>query len=393
MATVKVILWKTRKKENGNHGLYIRVTQFRKSIRLSLQKDIPAWAWDGHQVKGKYPGSTWLNNFLIHQTTTIQTVVMEAEKQRRPVTKKELAEALRGKTTISVLEFANDYLQKYNLPGRKRTHRHIKSKLSNLLDQGSQTMDFHYINRAFVDRLLGTLKSKGLNPNTIWGYFKVYRAFVNAAIRAGHLGENPFDDVRIKTEKTTKVPLTKNEVEKIRSIHPEPGTWEFHARNAFLFAFNTFGMRIGDLIRLRTDAVHGDRLIYRSGKSKDPFSIKLTTEALQIVKIYVNQSREFLFPFIKKDSENHVDTAATLIRRGLAGVAEKAGITKKVTTHTARHTVAQIAMEEDASDKLLQEILGHEDSRTTHGYTHGFSHKRLDELNLKITGAATPERV
>ncbi len=65
------------------------------------------------------------------------------------------------------------------------------------------------------------------------------------------------------------------------------------------------------------------------------------------------------------------------VQRTVREVAQRAGVTSKVTPHALRHSFATHMLERGADVRVLQELLGHSNLTTTQIYTHvSLAHER-----------------
>ncbi|MCS6824439.1 MAG: site-specific tyrosine recombinase XerD [Cytophagaceae bacterium] len=148
------------------------------------------------------------------------------------------------------------------------------------------------------------------------------------------------------------------------------------------------GLRVSELTELRiSDILFEEGFVKILGKGKKERFVPIGRDAVKYLKLYLNDIRTQVR--VQKGFENHV----YLNRRGsklsrvmvftiVKKLAEQAGIKKKVSPHTFRHSFATHLIEGGADLRAVQEMLGHSSITTTEIYTH------IDREYLKHTIAS-----
>jgi site-specific recombinase XerD len=133
------------------------------------------------------------------------------------------------------------------------------------------------------------------------------------------------------------------------------------------------GLRVGELVQLKVEDLDPERgLIHvRGGKGrKDRYTI-LPKIILPLLHEYVMEYRigpsGWLFPSGWKASRH---LAIRSIQAVFEEAVKSAGIQKRATMHTLRHSFATHLLESGTDLRYIQELLGHQSSRTTEIYTH-----------------------
>lgn len=151
-------------------------------------------------------------------------------------------------------------------------------------------------------------------------------------------------------------------------------------RLAVMLIYDT-GMRISEAVSIRLNDIDAHRkLIHiKGGKGKKdrivPLSERLFSGIREYIKSYL--PGEYLF---EGSSGSHYSARSVqqVFKRALA----RTGIRKHATVHSLRHSFATHLLEKGTDLRIIQELLGHENVRTTEIYTHVSSRNILSIRSL-----------
>ena len=165
-----------------------------------------------------------------------------------------------------------------------------------------------------------------------------------------------------KEHKLPKV-LSKNEVKKILT---SSNNLKHHC---ILLLIYSAGLRRSELINLKVSDINSERMIVNivnaKGK-KDRISL-LSENTLKLLREYYKKYKpaNYLFEGMKGGKYSPTSVAKILKKTAL-----KAGLQKNVTPHMLRHSFATHLLEQGTDLRYIQELLGHNSSKTTEIYTH-----------------------
>jgi integrase/recombinase XerC len=156
---------------------------------------------------------------------------------------------------------------------------------------------------------------------------------------------------------------------------------------AILMTFLQTGIRLSELVNLRVDDLDFEHrlLTVRQGKGKKDRQIPLVDEAVKALRNYVRYRNTELilddetFFLAKNGTSLNVSSVKYLVSKYV----KRAGIRKKVSVHTLRHTFGAHKADKQMGIATLQELMGHKKKETTLKYIH------LAKTNLRQEMAQT----
>ena len=129
------------------------------------------------------------------------------------------------------------------------------------------------------------------------------------------------------------------------------------------------GLRRQELLDLKISDIHSDRMQIhvRAAKGKKDRYTVLSKMALSILREYyvAFKPKNWIF-----EGPEQTPYSASSLKNILNAATRKAGIRKRITPHTLRHSFATHLLENNVDLRYIQSLLGHNSSKTTEMYTH-----------------------
>lgn len=219
------------------------------------------------------------------------------------------------------------------------------------------------------------LKDLELAPATIRREVSALHTYFHFLVGEGLLRDDPSD--RLETPRRgRRLPdvLSLAEVEAMLAAPSLDDAMVWRDRTLLELGYGG-GLRVSELCGLGISDLHmDDGLVRVIGKGDKERYVPIGRKVIGVVAVYLNSVRSGLD---RGATENRLLLNARgqpLSRVGAWGIvkkaAKRAGITKRVTPHTLRHTFATHLLEGGADLRAVQEMLGHADLSTTQIYTH-----------------------
>lgn len=161
---------------------------------------------------------------------------------------------------------------------------------------------------------------------------------------------------------------------------------EGERNRAIIECLYSCGLRVSELINLQLSKILFDEgFVQVSGKGDKERLVPIGSTALKYINFYLIHRRNH--QTIKKEAEDILflnnrggQLSRVMIFTLIKKLAQKAGINKKISPHTFRHSFATHLVDGGADLRAVQEMLGHESITTTEIYTHIDRHYLRDAI-------------
>jgi len=322
--------------------------------------------------------------------------VLELAKEIKMEREQELKKDKTGKRLFKIkgINFI-DYFQNYIDNYTKKDIRMVKASLNrfkNFLIQEypaySQIIKPEQIDKDMMLSFVEYLQEKSVGEGAK-SIFKQFKKVIKHAIEHDIMTKNPCYGIKCKADDQTlrKDVLSVDEMTKL--ISTTYNKQNLQIRRAFVFSLYT-GIRFCDLIELKYKNIDYSNklLIFEQTKTKGH-------SAASGVTIPLNDNLLSLIGKSDAKDENIFRLPShTMCLKALKHWTERAGITKHITWHCARHSFAVNILNNGANIKTVASLLGHSGLSQTEKYTRAVDSLKeaainsLPVLNEMITAAS-----
>ena len=170
--------------------------------------------------------------------------------------------------------------------------------------------------------------------------------------------------------------LSEEQVKQLLDVAGQSDTWESKRDATILELLYATGLRVSELVSLNVQDIDLQESYIRCwGKGSKERIAYLYPQALENLKAYLKGSRVALLGAKEDQSALFVNHRGERLTRQwiwniLKTCGEKVGVEERITPHTLRHSFATHLLQNGASLRHVQELLGHSSISTTQVYTH-----------------------
>ena len=189
-----------------------------------------------------------------------------------------------------------------------------------------------------------------------------------------------------------KAPVVLSQEEVARLLQAAPG---LKYKAALSVAYGA-GLRVSEVANLKVSDIDSGRMMLRveQGKGQRDRDVMLSPHLLELLREWWKAARPRVWLFPGQNPINPV--TARQLNRAVTAAKDLAGISKRVSPHTLRHSFATHLLEQGVDIRVIQVLFGHAKLETTALYTRvAVSTVRdikspLDRLDVKLTKKTPP---
>lgn len=265
-------------------------------------------------------------------------------------------------------------------PATQRSYVHAVAKFSRYFARSPDRLGLEDV-RAFQVHLV----SSGISWAALNQTVCALRFFYGVTLGHGEIPERiPY------AREPRKLPVVLSAEEVVRFLEAVPS---LKARTALTTAYAA-GLRVSEVVGLRVGDVDSSRMVIRveQGKGGKDRYVMLSAQLLAILRSYWRLARPGHWLFPGREASKPIDVQ--VLHAACRSACAAAGLDKRVTVHTLRHSFATHLLENGTDIRIIQVLLGHANLSTTARYAQVSSglirrtESPLDRLTLEVVPPA-----
>jgi integrase/recombinase XerD len=224
------------------------------------------------------------------------------------------------------------------------------------------------------------LRERKLTPGTVVNQVAALRFFFVKTLK-----RHQFRDFLPYPQDRRRLPTVLSREEVSRLINAAGNLF----RRTLLMTLYGTGMRRAELAHLKVSDIDSQRMIIRvvAGKGGKDRDLPLSPALLETLREYWRWRKPKLYLFPTRTLGRRLDQSISdkTVWIACSEAARRAGISKRVTPHTLRHSWATHLLEAGTDLRTIQVLLGHGDLETTAQYLH-LSRRHLQAVSNPLDG-------
>ncbi len=227
---------------------------------------------------------------------------------------------------------------------------------------------------------------KGYRDTTTARKVAAIKSFFSFLLLNGYISEDPTESLGSpRIGRTLPKCLSEDDVTRLLDVAAQAGTPESNRDATILELLYATGLRVSELVSLNVSDIDFQEAYIRCwGKGSKERLVYLYPKAVAELRKYLGSARVSLLGSHKGENALFVNHRGERLTRQwvwsiLKTYSKKANIDEGITPHTLRHSFATHLLQNGASLRHVQELLGHSSISTTQVYTHLTNHHLRQE--------------
>ena len=406
MATINATLktWQTDKK--GRHLVMLRLEAGNRTKYISLGIKVSKSYWNPKkgEIRAGHPHAEDLNRSIQKRVHAAEKVLHRMTKDKQSITADTLKDAITKPTDSSDFwTFADVWLEERRKRDQVYYWRRARAVLRKFEDTAGRPLTWRNFTFQILKAFdLSMVEKSGNSGSTRAVALRIIKTIVKEAVIGKKLkpNDNPYAQFKMpESEPVKRSKLSAEELERMQALSLDSESWEGLSRDMYMLSFYARGLRFGDVVRLRWSDISEGRLMIKTGKTGKYLSAPITHQIQMILDRCesAKEPNDFVFRAMKginfQSLEHEVATVSSInarINKSLKEVAKLAGIDKKVSFHTSRHSFAHAAYSSGIDNRTIQKALNHSKPSMTDSYLNNLDDQNLDLKLEKLYGSEKP---